>query len=58
MNMSRRCPECDSEMVYHGGDGNWECPNPDCHVFYIKLSQSPQRGNLRSIDRIVYATVL
>jgi len=56
--MSRKCPECDAEMVYHGGDGNWECPKPDCPVFYIKLSQAPVKGNLRRIDRIVYATVL
>lgn len=58
MKASRYCPECDAEMIHHSGNGYWECPNGECPIFHIKLSQFPIKGNLRRISRIVYATVL
>ena len=52
----RRCPDCDSILVFQRGGNSWVCPTDYCHV--IRVNYKYQRNKVNpQIDNIIYEAI-
>ena len=58
--MDRYCDECGAYLIHRTGKGSWECSNPKCPVFDVRLKKlkGVGKGNRWRIVRKTYAAVL